>query len=1080
MGVAEDRWLGLTVITQPSRAGSLPAELAEPLRAVARRQRWIALSSAMLRSFAVFLLVLLVSSLLLGYLPLPRLLRIPAALVAWGAIFYLIFRTSRFAFQRRTLQSAARQIERARPGLEERLTSAVELVVHESNPVFRGSPQLVGHLLRQVREEVAAINPVAIVPNQPVARAGFMLLPLIVAAITLCLNSATSHPLLTGAYAVLVPWAKHLPGRLAAVQVSPGDVVLPQGEMLNLSATIRSHGDVDLAEQGATLIQRLSNGQTISRAMDRASSVEFKASIEDIREDFSYRVSTDAGESDWFAVTVHPRPAIARLDLHYDFPPYSRLAAKDESTLDGAITALVGTRLTVDIHTAAPIVLESSRVVLDQGRRDEEALPLTAVSPSEYRAQFIVHHGGDYRIRLHNTYGLDNNNEPARPIVAQFDQSPTVTILSPTPQVTVRPDDTVPVEYHAADDFAVASVSAFVQADDGPEQTIPLQLPQGDRRAINGTWPIDIQQVVSQLNLKKARRLRYWLKVTDNRDPDPQSAKSAEQVLILDANQPRSYAEQLNEQRKRQLDEAIRKAIERLRQADWRSGNLANFDDRHVLNPDERRDARELRELLVSASRELSSAADAFMNGPFAAVAREAKDVAQRAVADAADNVASAELNADQPPDRRQSAAKAHQQVIDAIRRLEKLQAATEEARRKADGAEELARAAKKQQQAADAMAQQPEDVEQNRAAQQQAIDRLNDAMNKDPALRDPQAQELGQKLGDLTQRIDEEQAQQAKLHESTSQKVQAEQAKPRKRSGPSDNDLAQKQHELANRSKEIREAARQLAEKAAQQRDASLSQRTRAGEKALEQAAAAQEKAADAAAAHDPQRAANEQEQAQRELAKANESLRGNPQLANGDDSKGESAQGAKQSPQSGQQGQNGKQSDGSEGKGEPSAGEDAREAARGAQEAAAAQRQAMRSNPAAARQAANALARAAAAAQRAMQSGQESGKSSGESAPAGQSADAGAASQNQKPSAGNGRGSQGRAGIRGQATGGNNTPPAAVLDLGISPADWAKLPPTVQQDLLNASQQTGPPAYREMIRNYYNRIATMQTERK
>ena len=68
--------------------------------------------------------------------------------------------------------------------------------------------------------------------------------------------------------------------------------------------------------------------------------------------------------------------------------------------------------------------------------------------------------------------------------------------------------------------------------------------------------------------------------------------------------------------------------------------------------------------------------------------------------------------------------------------------------------------------------------------------------------------------------------------------------------------------------------------------------------------------------------------------------------------------------------------------------------------------------------------------------------------------------------------------AGIRGQATGASNTPPAAVLDLGISAGDWARLPPMMQQNLLTASQQSGPPAYREMIRNYYIRVARMQSD--
>ena len=54
----------------------------------------------------------------------------------------------------------------------------------------------------------------------------------------------------------------------------------------------------------------------------------------------------------------------------------------------------------------------------------------------------------------------------------------------------------------------------------------------------------------------------------------------------------------------------------------------------------------------------------------------------------------------------------------------------------------------------------------------------------------------------------------------------------------------------------------------------------------------------------------------------------------------------------------------------------------------------------------------------------------------------------------------------------------PKSVEELGISASDWARLGPLMQQDLLNAAQQTGPPAYREMIKNYYIRIARVQSE--
>jgi hypothetical protein len=54
----------------------------------------------------------------------------------------------------------------------------------------------------------------------------------------------------------------------------------------------------------------------------------------------------------------------------------------------------------------------------------------------------------------------------------------------------------------------------------------------------------------------------------------------------------------------------------------------------------------------------------------------------------------------------------------------------------------------------------------------------------------------------------------------------------------------------------------------------------------------------------------------------------------------------------------------------------------------------------------------------------------------------------------------------------------PESVREVGISAGDWAKLPPLVQQQLLNASQQSGPPGYQEKIKNYFVKIAKIQAE--
>ena len=54
--------------------------------------------------------------------------------------------------------------------------------------------------------------------------------------------------------------------------------------------------------------------------------------------------------------------------------------------------------------------------------------------------------------------------------------------------------------------------------------------------------------------------------------------------------------------------------------------------------------------------------------------------------------------------------------------------------------------------------------------------------------------------------------------------------------------------------------------------------------------------------------------------------------------------------------------------------------------------------------------------------------------------------------------------------------TVPGSVLDMGITADQWAQLPPLAKKDLLNAAQQSGPPGYRQMTRDYFAKLAKMQ----
>src|SRR6202043_2536408 len=137
----------------------------------------------------------------------------------------------------------------------------------------------------------------------------------------------------------------------------------------------------------------------------------------------------------------------------YDFPAYTAMDPRSMTASDGNIDALVGTKVTLTLHTTDALVTDQSQLVIDEGKPTQAVIALTqTANKNEYVAKLNVDHNGDYRVKLRNEYSLGNKDDQARAITAEFDQAPTIAITSPITQVTVRPDDSVPVMFNAADD----------------------------------------------------------------------------------------------------------------------------------------------------------------------------------------------------------------------------------------------------------------------------------------------------------------------------------------------------------------------------------------------------------------------------------------------------------------------------------------------------------------------------------------------------------------------------------------------------------------------------------------------------
>ncbi len=788
----------MSAIPQPATQ-MISERILSPLREVSRRQWFVLAAKGALQTLVVSLGVLLAAALLLGYFPMmPALLRVPLALAFWAAVIWSAVHFLRPALQKWTLSRAAAQVEHSLPHVQERISSAVELS-DEVDPRFRGSQELVAHLVRQAEDDAASVNPQSVVSSKGLMRWVGYLAPVVLA--WLLLTILKPLPIEAGLYRMLTPWRSALPPMLSRIAVSPGDKTIAQGDDLEITASVSTDVAKTNEEIGkATMVSKYASGQTVGRTLADAGLRKFNTKLDNVQAGFKYMVSTDKGDSEWYTITVNPRPGIASLDLKYDYPSYTALPARTELNRDGTVEALVGTRITLTVHTSGGPLSDTAelknQMVIQSATKDaadHEPLTVKLVkqTDSDYAASFVVSNNATYFIQLANSFGL-SNKEAKQPhsIIAIPDQVPTVVIQSPGASIAVRPDDTVPVQYIAADDFGVSMLEALVQVDDKPQKSIKLRLPTGDRRNIKDTWKLSVAQTLSSQSIAEATQITYQLKVTDTRDPEPQFSFSNKQTLKIDKN-TQSYVDKLTKEEKQKLEQAIDKAIAQLNQAEPKVQPLRNADPNHTPTAQEKQQAHESQQQLTDAARDLKAAAKEEEHTPFADVAKKVEQIADNKIEKSAEDVAKAELNADNPKERAEQATQAQQELADARQQLQNLKNDVQQAEQKAEAAQALEQAAREQAQVAKDIAEHPENKAQNDQKQREAIQKLQEALQKNAALQDAQAQQVAQKLAELANKVQELQKQETAQQDQTAKQEQQQQAQQ------AANALAQEQQKL-------------------------------------------------------------------------------------------------------------------------------------------------------------------------------------------------------------------------------------------------------------------------------------------
>ncbi len=294
-------------------------------------------------------------------------------------------------------------------------------------------------------------------------------------------------------------------GEATGLLVQPGDADVPRADDLTITAEVTrwENDPVIVYEQ---------NGVTERFPMTVQAAGPASFTLFGVTEPLRYRVETSSLSTPWYAVTVYDPPRIDTLELSVTPPAYTREEPTEFSRL-------------VDLHapedSEVSLMLTTQIDVTGSLRVSGERLPMEKMK-GNLAGSFVMQSDGDYQVVLKNTEGRLLVT-PSFDLDVIPDEAPTVEITEPGEDKKAKPEGAVPFSVFAGDDYGLSKVELHVSVSGLPRN--PLVLFEAGEEPTPEAELYGAIEIASQ-NAEHGDIITYYAVAWDNREPEPQSARS--------------------------------------------------------------------------------------------------------------------------------------------------------------------------------------------------------------------------------------------------------------------------------------------------------------------------------------------------------------------------------------------------------------------------------------------------------------------------------------------------------------------------------------------------------------------------
>ncbi len=826
---------------------SVPEPIVQALTALVRRGRRVILLKGLAGTLAVALgslmLVMAADRVMTTYDAWPRWLMtagfwLLTALAAAGLIVRPLARSF-------TLSGIARVIEQRHPELQERISSAVELLTSEDGPELRGSDVMIAALAAEAVQDasrVQARREVSLAPAWPF---------LVTAAVSLTLLAALAvlwpGKTMRSVARAFAPWANISKFTERQIAVTPGDTLIQQDAPLRVTARF---ADQQVTAARLRLLDAAGQEEIVypMTLIDRDSHDRptFAFTCPPAAADYQYRVHAAGDDpSRYYSVSVAPRPRVAEILQQIHLPDYTDPG--EPIVLESAgseIAALVGSK--VQLTCLLDRRVDSAVLQINE---QTEILPAEPIEPDGqgrfrcvYQLEMPATRNGSWTLVMTDPHGFVSTMDPAGTILALPDRRPQIRILQPTQDpIRLKPGAELPILYRAEDDIRLAEARLVVQIEGQKATSIDLPLELREGQVEHNLFIRSTKLQLDQLDTRRRRKLTWFIEVADALPKalgGPQRAASEKRTVEIDAKAP-DLIDQVVMAEELHIRQRLEEILERIAEARKDTAPLKRNLVRIAESGSEAKN-RESVDLPVSAETRIERIAAHLIKakaltdelaeqvgpGTFAGFAEPLQTVSREYLGPAENDLTQIRLTreaqtwaklAETGDYRSYYAEKLIRQLLEQLttagklaRRAMKLQETADQQADLVDSAarEQLRAAARSDAEAAQAAA------EAFKQQQQELNEKIAELIHEDPLARQKLAEQDAARARDLAGEAGELAEQQAQAAEQTEQAAQIEQLNHQQQK------LARQQQELADeaaeseKTREQAEAMKQAAEK--------------------------------------------------------------------------------------------------------------------------------------------------------------------------------------------------------------------------------------------------------------------------